>query len=316
MVIEHAYKKLKEISLEEFILPGTSTCGGCGGLEALRLAHKVLGKNVVFVNAAGCFTLLALFPFSPFKGSWLYTTMASAPAGAQGIRDALDLLIARGALSIEEDLQVIVLAGDGASYDIGLASTSGAIYRNLDFWYFCYDNEAYGNTGVQMSSATPYAARTTTTPSAVLTPEGTELPKKDLFEIWRAHCPPYLATVSPRHPLDLAKKFEKAKQFKGPKLFIAYSPCPTGWHYDPGQTPEIARLAVETGLWALKEAVRGEVAHTYIPKKLKPVEEYLQAQGRFAHLFHPARQEAALRKIQEAIHHYWAPYLRPMQNAK
>lgn len=299
------YKRLKDISRDEFILPGTTVCGGCGGLEALRLAHKVLGKNVVFVNAAGCFTLLALFPYSPFKGSWLYTTMASAPAGAQGIRDALDILIENGRLKPEEDLKVVVLAGDGATYDMALSSTSGAIYRNLDFYYFCYDNEAYGNTGMQMSSASPLGSRTTTSKPSALSPGGTKYHKKDIFEIWRAHKPPYMATVSPRHPVDLSEKFSRAVQYKGPKLFIAFSACPTGWLYDPSHTSKVAKLAVETGVWALKEAVYGEVRHTHVPSKLKPVEEYLATQGRFKHLFTPVRQEEIIREIQEDVNRYW-----------
>lgn len=300
-----AYKRIKDISRDEFILPGTTVCGGCGGLEALRLAHKVLGSNVVFVNAAGCFTLLALFPYSPFRGSWLYTNMASAPAGAQGIRDALDILIEKGRLRPEEDLKVIVLAGDGSTYDMALSATSGAIYRNLDFYYFCYDNEAYGNTGMQMSSSSPLGSRTTTSMPDEHSPIGTKFHKKDIFEIWRAHKPPYIATISPRHPVDLSEKFRRSMQFKGPKLFIALSPCPTGWLYDPSFSSKIARLAVETGVWALKEAVNGETKHTFIPSKFKPVEEYLSIQGRFNHLFSPVKQEKTIKEIQAEVNYYW-----------
>ena len=302
------YKRLKDLSREEFILPGTTVCGGCGGLEALRLFHKVLGKNVVFVNAAGCFTLLALFPYSPFRGSWLYTNMASAPAGAQGVRDALDILIASGRLKPEDDMKVVVLAGDGSTYDMALSSTSGAIFRDLDFYYFCYDNEAYGNTGMQMSSASPYGSMTTTSKPSHLSTAGTRSHKKDIFEIWRAHKPPYIATISPRHPVDLSEKVSRSMQYKGPKLFIAFSPCPTGWMYDPSLTVKIARLAVDTGIWALKEAINGEVKHTYIPSKFKPVEEYLMTQGRFNHLFYLVRQDKILEDIREDINSYWEQY--------
>ncbi len=298
------FKKIKQIPREEYVLPGTPLCAGCGGLEALRLAAKVLGERVVYVNAAGCFTMLAVYPFTALNASWLYTTMGSAPAGAQGVRDALDVLIAKGRLPKEEDLKVVVLAGDGSTYDMALSSTSGAIYRNLDFYYICYDNEAYGNTGVQLSSATPYGARTTTSPCSVRHPAGANREKKDIFEIWRAHRPPYIATVSPRHPLDLAEKFARAARVTGPKLFLALSACPTGWHYDPAQSPEVAKLAVETGLWPLKEAIDGRVTHTYIPKR-RPVEDYLKLQGRFGHLFDPARQEDAIKHIQDAVDTYW-----------
>ena len=298
------FKKIKQIPREEHVLPGTALCAGCGGLEALRLAAKVLGDDVVYVNAAGCFTMLAAYPFTPFKGSWLYTTMGSAPAGAQGVRDALDVLIAKGRLPKSENLKVVVLGGDGSTYDMALSSTSGAIYRGLDFYYFCYDNEAYGNTGMQLSSSTPYGARTATSPCSLQHPAGTIQEKKDIFEIWRAHKPPYIATVAPRYPLDLEEKFARASKFVGPKLFLALSACPTGWVYDPGETPEVAKLAVETGLWPLKEAINGEVTHTYIPKR-KPVEEYLKLQGRFRHLFEPTVQTEAIAHIQGRVNAYW-----------
>jgi pyruvate ferredoxin oxidoreductase beta subunit len=298
-------KNLKQISREEFLLPGTAVCGGCGGLEALRLAAKVLGPKTVFVNAAGCFTLLAVFPYTPLKGSWLYTSMASAAAGAQGVRDALDVLMERGKMKTEDNVEVVVVAGDGSTYDMAMSSVSGAIFRELDFWYFCYDNESYGNTGMQMSSATPYGARTATTPISARTKAGTEHGKKDLFEIWRAHRPAYLATVSPRYPVDLTNKFLKAKSLRGPKLFIAHAPCPTGWLYDPQYTAEYARLAVDTGLFALKEAVDGTVTHTHIPRQRRPVVDYLQGQGRYRHLFEPQYDEKAIRQIQAQVDRYW-----------
>jgi pyruvate ferredoxin oxidoreductase beta subunit len=300
-----AYKKIKDLGREEGLFPGTPLCAGCGGLDALRLMMKVLGKKVVFVNAAGCFTILTVYPYDPLHGSWLYTTMGSAPAGAQGIRDALDVLIRKGKLDPEENLDVVVLAGDGSTMDIALSSTSGTLFRNLNYWYICYDNESYANTGVQQSSSTPYGAVTATTPRGVRaadSPNG----RKNIFEIWRAHNPPYIATVSPRYAVDLARKFEKARGFEGPKMFIASSPCPTGWLYDPRLTWEVARLAVETGWFPLKESVYGQVSHTYVRKKWAPVEEYLKLQGRFRHLFEPERQDQALKAIQQDIDRYWA----------
>ena len=301
----HIFKELHQIPREEHVSPGTPLCAGCGGLESLRFASKILGSHVVYVNAAGCMTNLATFPFTPLDASWLYTTMGSAPAGAQGVRDALDILIAKGRLPKEEDVKVVVLGGDGSTYDMALSSTSGAITRKLDFYYFCYDNEAYGNTGVQLSPATPYGARTTTSPCAVQHPTGTAQEKKDIFEIWRAHKPPYMATVSPRFPLDLEEKFTRAAKYPGPKLFLAFAACPTGWLFDPTYTPDVARLAVECGLWPLKEAINGEVVHTFIPK-LQPVEDYLKLQGRFRHLFEPTVQRDAIAHIQKGVDVYWA----------
>jgi pyruvate ferredoxin oxidoreductase beta subunit len=298
-------KSIKDLPPEENLLPGTPACAGCGGLLSLRHCLKALGENTIIVNAAGCFTLLSIYPFTPFRNSWLYTAMASAPAGAQGVRDALDILIKKGRLKQEEDLKVVVLTGDGAAYDIGLSSSSGAIYRNLDFYYICYDNEAYGNTGFQWSGSTPFGSKTTTTPPGKEAPTATLTFKKNLFEIWRSHKPPYLATISPAHPVDLFNKFEKAKQYKGAKLFITISPCPPGWSIDPSYTVNFAKLAVDTGIWSLKEAVYGDVRHTIVPKKFKPVEQYLKEQGRFAHLFKPVRQEGTIKKIQEMVDGYW-----------
>jgi pyruvate ferredoxin oxidoreductase beta subunit len=298
------YRNIKDIPREEFIAAGTTTCGGCGGLEVLRLATKVLGENVVFVNAAGCFSMLALYPFTPFRGSWLYSTMGSAPAGAQGIRDALDVLRAKGKLKAEDDLQVVVLAGDGSTNDIALSSTSGTLYRNLDYWYICYDNQAYGNTGMQQSSSTPLAAATATTLAGV-TPQDAPLGRKDIFEIWRAHRPPYIATVSAAYPMDLMRKFEEAKQFKGPKMFLASAPCPTGWHFDPAKTHHYSKFEVDCGLFPLKKALNGELTHTLLRKKWRPVEDYLREQGRFAHLFEPVRQEDLIRNAQAAVDRYW-----------
>jgi pyruvate ferredoxin oxidoreductase beta subunit len=303
------YKSFKDISKDEYISPGTPLCAGCGGLLALRLAHKVLGKNVVIVNAAGCFTLLSVYPYTPFHSSWMYTAMACAPAGAQGIRDALDILIKKGKLKREDDLKVVVLTGDGTAYDIGLQSTSAAIHRGLDFYYFCYDNEAYSNTGFQMSSATPFGSKTSTSFPGKLNPEGTVQRKKDLFEIWRSHKPPYLATISPSHPLDLSNKFEKASKIEGPKLFITLSPCPPGWSFGASKSVNVARLAVQTGIWPLKEAVNGVVEHTIIPK-FKPVEEYLKTQNRYDHLFNPVKQVDVINVIKEDVERYWQPYLR------
>jgi pyruvate ferredoxin oxidoreductase beta subunit len=248
--------------------------------------------------------LLALYPFTPFRASWLYTTMGSAPAGAQGIRDALDVLLAKGRLRAEDNLQVVVLAGDGSTYDIAMSSTSGTLFRNLDYWYFCYDNQAYGNTGMQQSSSTPLAAATATTLTGV-SRDDAPLGRKDIFEIWRAHQPPYIATVSAAYPMDLVRKIEEAGQFKGPKMFVASAPCPTGWHFDPAKTQRYAKLQVDCGLFPLKKAVRGEVTHTLKRPHWKPVEDYLKGQGRFAHLFEPVRRDDVIQRMQAAVDRYW-----------
>jgi pyruvate ferredoxin oxidoreductase beta subunit len=277
-------------------------CGGCGGLQAVHQIYDVLGENTVFVNAAGCMTLLSVYPFTPFRGSWLYTSMASAPAGAQGIRDALDVLAASGRLDPADDLQVVVLVGDGSAYGMGLSAASGAIERGLDFIYLCYDNEGYGNTGQQASGATPHAARTATS-----TGEGGHAGfKKDLFAIWAAHRPAYAATLIGAEPLDLARKIEKARSIRGPRLLHALAPCPTGWGFEPDQTAEIGRLAVATGLWPLLEWEDGQVRVTKARRPRLPVEQYLEKQGRFRHLFEPERDEARIAEIQARVDARWS----------
>jgi pyruvate ferredoxin oxidoreductase beta subunit len=194
---------------------------------------------------------------------------------------------------------VLVLAGDGSTLDMGLSSTSAAIHRGLDFWYLCYDNEAYGNTGFQVSAASPLGSRTTTTTRDF------QQHKKDIFEIWRAQRPPYIATLSMQDPVDLAEKVRRAMPLQGPRLFLSLAVCPTGWGFDPAISFEIAKLAVETGVWPLKEAVGGVVRHTYIPSRFRPVEEYLAPQRRFRHLFQPRRQDEVLEQIQDNVDAYW-----------
>lgn len=295
------FRTMKDLPSVHLLGAGTSMCAGCGGLEILHEICDLVGEKTVVVNAAGCMTLLANYPFTPFRGSWLYTSMASAPAGAQGVRDALDILVEKKRIKPEENLEVMILTGDGAAYGMGLSATSSAIERGLDFLYLCYDNEGYGNTGQQYSEATPHAARTATSRG----PRGFPGYKKDLFAIWAAHRPAYAATVVASDPVDLARKIEKARSIKGPRLLIALSPCPTGWGYDPKESIEIGKLAVKTGVWPLKEYAGGTVTHTHIPRPRLPVEEYLGRQGRFAHLFHPERNEALLKEIQALIDAYW-----------
>lgn len=297
---EARFQRLKDLPTQHLLGTGTAMCAGCGGLQAFHQAYDILGKHTVVVNAAGCMTLLAAYPFTPMAGSWLYTAMASAPAGAQGVRDALDLRRMRNG-DAAPDMQVVVLTGDGAAYGMGLSSTSAAIERGLDFLYFCYDNEGYGNTGQQASAATPYGARTATTSAAT---GGNARRKKDLFAIWAAHGPAYVATVIGSEPLDLARKIEKAQGLGGPRLILALAPCPTGWGFDAAETAEIGRLAVRTGIWPLKEYVDGKVMHTKIPQPRLPVVEYLEKQARFAHLFRPGG-EAVLTEIQAQVDGYW-----------
>lgn len=298
---ETRFARMKDLPSTHLLGTGTPMCAGCGGLQVLHEIYDILGDKTVFVNAAGCMTLLTTYPFTPFRGSWLYTAMGSAPAGAQGVRDALDILLDKKRITPADDLTTVVLTGDGSAYGIGLSATSASIDRNLDFLYICYDNEGYGNTGQQFSGATPHGAKTATSRG----PRGYPGYKKDLFSLWAANKPAYVATVIGAEPLDLARKIEQAIKMKGPRLIIALSPCPTGWDFEPERTIEIGKLAVKTGIWPLKEYLGGIVEHTKIPGERLPVEEYLKTQGRFEHLFSPTRNEPLLKDMQQRIDDYW-----------
>ena len=297
---DSSFKRPRDLPDIHALAAGTSICAGCGGLQAIHEILDILGPKTVTVNAAGCMSLLSVYPFTPFSGSWLYTAMASAPAGAQGVRDALDRLLAKGRITLDEDMQVVVLSGDGSATGIGLSATSGAIDRRLDFIYVCYDNEGYGNTGQQFSASSPHGARTTTSRGE----HGYCGYKKDLFSIWMANHPAYLATVSGAEPLDLARKIEKARSIKGPSMIIAFAPCPTGWHYPPQETIKIGHLAIKTGVWPLKEYEGGKVTHTKIPLGRLPVIEYLKEQGRFAHLLAPGN-DYLIKEMQAEVDAYW-----------
>jgi len=295
------YRNMKNLPSTHLLGTGTPMCAGCGGLEALNQVYDIVGDKSVFVNAAGCMTLLSVYPFTPFRGSWIYTAMGSAPAGAQGVRDALDILIEKKRIDKNEDMQVVVLTGDGSAYGMGMSATSGSLERNLDYLYLCYDNEGYGNTGQQFSAATPHAAKTSTSKGA----RGFPGFKKDLFAIWASHKPAYVATVIGAEPVDLARKIEKATKLQGPRMIIALSPCPTGWDFDPQETVNIGKLAVKTGIWPLKEYIDGNVIHTKVPRQRKPVEDYLKLQGRFKHLFEPERNDELINEIQNRVDAYW-----------
>lgn len=178
----------------------------------------------------------------------------------------------------KEDVHVVAFAGDGGTVDIGLQALSGAVERGHRFIYICYDNEAYMNTGIQRSGATPLGAWTTTTPA------GKAETKKDIVGMLRAQGIPYIATASAGFMEDFARKVEKAKEIDGPVYIHVLTPCATGWRFPPKETINIARLAVDTGLWPLFEVINGQLRVTRKPKTLKPVSEYIKAQGRFSHV--------------------------------
>jgi pyruvate ferredoxin oxidoreductase beta subunit len=268
---------------------GHRACGGCGPALAARLILKGAGENSIVVASTGCMEVFSTpYPETAWKVPWIHSLFENASAVASGIESALKR---QG-----RSEHVLCICGDGATFDIGMLCISGAFERGHDITYICYDNEAYMNTGVQRSGATPYDASTTTSPAGKKS-FGNKLPKKDMPQILVAHGAPYVATASVAYPTDLMKKVERAVNTPGPCYLQIHAPCSTGWGFEGGKTMEIGKLAIQTGLWVNFEMVDGEIAKA---KKVvrKPVDEYLMAQKRFRHLFKPKRNEEEIAKIQ------------------
>jgi len=288
---------LKELTKEEYFLPGHAACAGCGAVIAVRLAQKALGPRTVFIVPACCTSVLqSAFPFSAFVTPCLNIAFEAAAAAASGVVAAYEK---RGL----KDVTVLAWAGDGGTVDIGLQALSGAAERGTNFIYVCYDNEAYGNTGFQRSGSSPYGSQTTTTPT------GKKEHKKDVPMIMAAHGIPYVATACVSYPMDFVNKLRKAKEIVGTKYLQVLTPCPPGWRYSTEKTIELGRLAVQTGLWALFEIERGHFklnppSSGLIDKtKRKPVEEYFKDQGRFNKLT-PLHVDEINRWIDETWENY------------
>ena len=268
--------KLMEIPDEEFIYPGTRACAGCSMALIYRIALKALGPKTIITVPASCLTVLhGMQGFCTTKVSVLHTPFATTGASASGIVASLE------DKGLADDVNVVAFAGDGGTVDIGIQSLSGAVERGTNFIYACYDNEAYMNTGVQRSGSTPPGAYSTTTPN------GKKGYKKNMAKILEAHGIPYVATAISSYPLDLYEKFKNAMKIKGPKYIHILAPCPPGWGYNPKDSIEIGRLAVQTGFWPLYEVIEGKFilskdSQRFLdPTKRKPISEYLNIQKRF-----------------------------------
>ncbi len=257
-----------QLDNEDYLVGGHSACAGCGAALALKLALKALNGKCIVVNASGCMTLLGVYPLNPLKVPWIHSAIENAGATATGVYRALKK---KGK---ENSAHVVVYAGDGATYDIGLQSLSGAIERGDDFLYICYNNEAFGNTGMQKSAATPRGAITATTPS------GKREERKNIEKIIAAHnC--YAATACVSYPFDFVRKVQKGAEIKGPAFIDVLTPCTTGWKYDSKDTVEVGRKAVESGYWELYEIINGEKIITLKPQKTVPIADFLRMQKRF-----------------------------------
>ncbi len=256
---------------------GHRACAGCGEAMAARMVTDLIGPDAIYINATGCLQVFTTHnQQSAWQAPWVHSVFANSAAVASGVEAALR---AQG-----RNTPVVVQAGDGGTFDIGLQCLSGMIERGHDVLFVCYDNEGYMNTGVQRSSSTPHAVRTTTSPPGRLS-EGKHHLKKDVISIIAAHHMPYAATATVAYFPDLKAKVEKAMSLNGPRFLQVLSPCPLGWDHDAALSVQISRLAVETGLFPLIEMEYGGVTGVMRLAHQRPVEDYLQPQGRFKHLF-------------------------------
>jgi pyruvate ferredoxin oxidoreductase beta subunit len=288
-----------DIPAEEYILPGNRACAGCGIGIGLRAVTKALDGKMVMTVPASCLTVLGgMYPISSVRVPWVNVAFPSTAAAAAGIRAGLR------ATGREGEMTVLAMAGDGGTGDIGIQALSGAAERNDDFIYLCYDNEAYMNTGTQRSGLTPAGARTTTTWS------GKRENPKDLPLIMEAHHVPYVAMTSAAFPSDVFDKVAKARTITGLRYIHMNTPCPSGWGFDPKDTVELGKLAVDTGLVVLYEVEAGVFRLTGKSASLaksgnrKPVTDYLATQSRFRGVTPEAAQE-----IQSWVDERWAGYV-------
>lgn len=269
---------------------GHTACAGCGQAIACRLVIDAAGSNTIVVNNTGCLEVFSTrYPETAWNVPWIHSLFENAAAVASGIEAALIYL------GKKDGINVIAQAGDGGTADIGLQALSGMWERGADVLSICYDNEAYENTGIQRSGLTPYGANTTTSPPGAKS-IGNMRFKKPIPEIANAHGIPYVATASAGFPQDLQRKVKKAVSIKGPKYIQIHVPCPLGWGHESNLTYQIAKLAVETGLYPLIEYENGKLLSVRKISQPKPVEEYLKTQARFKHLLNNPEQ---IRQIQE-----------------
>jgi pyruvate ferredoxin oxidoreductase beta subunit/2-oxoisovalerate ferredoxin oxidoreductase beta subunit len=279
----------------DYFKPGHLGCPGCGAAIAIKFALKALGEKIIMVIPASCASIIVgPYPHSAVDVPVLHTAFATAGAAASGVRAALDM---KG----DSETTVLSWAGDGGTFDICFQSLSGAVERNEDCIFVCYDNEAYMNTGVQRSSSTPFGVRTTTTPGR----DWKKTRKKNIMETMAAHRIPYAAAASIAFPEDLIAKFKKAKEKRGGSRFIhIFASCATGWGAPSDMSVKIARLAVQTNIFPLYEIEDG-TRYTLNYKGDGRVEDYLQTQGRFKHL-----SEEDISQIQGMVAEDWRNLLR------
>lgn len=300
-----SYNFKEEMNKPERLAPGHRMCAGCGGTIAVRGVLRALheGDKAVIGNATGCLEVSTfMYPYTAYEDSYIHNAFENAGATMSGVETAYNILKKKG--KIKENYKFITFGGDGGTYDIGLQSLSGAMERNHDFVYVCYDNGAYMNTGIQRSSATPMYADTTTTPVGSES-NGKMQNRKDLASIIAAHDVPYVAqTTFLGNFKDLHTKAEKAIYTEGACFLNIMAPCPRGWRYPTENIMEICKLGVETCYWPLFEVDHGKWILNYEPKKKLPIEDFLRPQGRFKHLFRKGNEDLLV-QFQEEVDRRW-----------
>lgn len=300
-----SYNFKQEMNKPERLAPGHRMCAGCGGTIAVRAVLRALheGDKAVIGNATGCLEVSTfMYPYTAYEDSYIHNAFENAGATMSGVESAYHILKKKG--KIKEDYKFITFGGDGGTYDIGFQSLSGAMERNHDFVYVCYDNGAYMNTGIQRSSATPMYADTTTTPVGSES-NGKMQNRKDLAAIIAAHDVPYVGQSTLLGNFkDLHTKAEKAIYTEGACFLNVMAPCPRGWRYPTEDIMEICRLGVETCYWPLFEVDHGKWILNYEPKKKLPIEDFLRPQGRFKHLFKPGNEDL-IAQFQAEVDRRW-----------
>jgi pyruvate ferredoxin oxidoreductase beta subunit len=296
---------LKELSQRpELFTGGHRLCSGCGaGIIARQAMMAAADMPVVVANATGCLEVSStIYPFSAWKAPWFHSAFENAAASCSGMEAAYKALKRTG--KVKKDMRFITFGGDGGTYDIGFQSLSGAMERRHRMLYICYNNEAYMNTGIQRSSATPLGAYATTSPVGKAQ-QGKQQVRKDLTECMVAHNIPYVAQSAVGYWSDFTTKVKKALDTDGPTFINILQPCRLGWAYNPEDTLVLGRLAVETCMWPLYEVVDGKYKINVKPKEKKPIIEFLKLQGRFKHLLKPENNHI-IEQIQKNIDEHWA----------
>lgn len=300
---------LKELSKNpDRLTGGHRLCAGCGaGIVARQVLLAAGNTPLVVTSATGCLEVsTSVFPYSAWKDSFFHSAFENSAATCSGIETAYRSLKKQG--KVTDDIRFIAFGGDGGTYDIGLQSLSGAMERGHRMLYVCYNNEAYMNTGIQRSGATPQGATTTTAPAGKVK-QGKEQNRKDLTEIMVAHNVPYVAQAAVGNWNDFITKVQKALAVDGPSFINVFTPCRLGWNYKPENTMDLGRLAVETCIWPLYEVENGVYKVNQKPKEKKPVADFLKTQGRFKHLFKP-ENASIIENVQKVTDKKWDMLLK------